>query len=280
MQVAALRDHGAGRPKRVAAVLLLAASLAPLPACTAPARLRSETRYDYGAVFLLPGIEGQSAWTRDVAIGLEDGGVSSAIEIYDWTTGLPGGFLFNLMDIERNRRQAKLLVDHIIAYQDEHPGRPVHVIGYSGGGGVAVLAVEALPPEHPIDMLLLVAPALTPEYNLTAALRNTRMGVCNFYSTRDTVILGIGTSTFGTIDRAFGVSAGKVGFRTPGVLEESDRLLYDSRLRQVGWSPRIQKKYGVSGSHLSWLSRRFACGYLAELIVENEAASAINASAE
>ena len=124
---------------RLTAALLLAASLVPLIACTAPARLRTETRYDYGAVFLLPGIEGQSGWTRDVAIGLEEGGVSSAIEVYDWTTGLPGGFLFNLMDFERNRREAQKLVDRIVAYQDDHPGRPVHVIGYSGGGGVAVL---------------------------------------------------------------------------------------------------------------------------------------------
>lgn len=264
-----------GRRLRLA---IIVASLFVLGGCTAPARLRSETRYRHGAVFLLPGIEGQSVWSREVAIGLERGGVSSAIEIYDWTTGLPGGFLFNLMDIERNRREAQKLVDRIVAYQDDHPGRPVHVIGYSGGGGVAVLAVEALPPERSIAMLLLIAPALSPNYNLSGALRRTRHGLCNFYSPRDVVILGAGTTAFGTIDREYGVSAGKVGFKTPTKLSESDRLLYDSRLRQVEWSPKIREKYGVGGGHISWLSRRFAQGYLAELIVENESAHAVNAA--
>ena len=85
---------------------------------------------------------------------------------------------------------------------------------------------------------------------------------------------------FRTMDGENRASAGMVGFKTPDTLSASDRLLYDNRLRQVKWSRKIQKKYGVSGSHMSWLSRRFARGYLAELIVENEAANAVNASAE
>ena len=265
----------AGRAFGLAAALV---ALLILCGCAPPRSLRAEPRYDYGAVFLLPGIEGQSAWSRDVAIGLDRGGVSSAIEIYDWT--IPGGLILNLMAKERNRREARKLVDRIVAYQDDHPGRPVHVIGYSGGGGVAVLAVEALPPERSIAMLLLIAPALSPDYNLTDALRRTRHGLCNFYSPRDVVILGAGTSIFGTIDRENVASAGKVGFKTPAKLSESDRLLYDSRLRQVEWSPKIREKYGVGGGHISWLSRRFAQGYLAELIVENESAHAVNASSD
>jgi len=228
-------------------------------------------------VFVLPGIEGRSVWNRDIALGLDEGGVTSAIEVYDWTTGVPGTFVYNLADLERNRRQARGLADRILAYRDRYPGSPVHLVGHSAGGGIAVLALEALPPGRQIDQAILLAPALSPDYDLSTALRRTRYGICNFYSTRDVSFLKLGTSLFGPIDRAFGMSAGAVAFRTPDGLNEADRALYATRLRQVRWNPRM-KEVGASGSHLGWASRKFAGEYLAPLIRQNEAARPVPAA--
>lgn len=239
--------------------------------CRVPQGVYTGDRYVRGVVFVLPGIEGRSVWNRNIAIGLNQGGVTSAIEVYDWTTGLPGGFVVNLTNLERNRRQARELARRILAQRDRYPGSPVHLIGHSAGGGIAVLALEALPPGRQIDQAILLAPALSLDYDLTTALRRTRYGICNFYSTRDVSFLKVGTSLFGPIDREFGVSAGAVGFRPPDDLNESDRALYASRLRQVRWKPRM-KQLGASGSHLGWASRKFASEYLAPLIKPSEAA--------
>ena len=235
-----------------------------------PRALQSPERYRHGLVLLLPGIEGRSHHTRNIALGLADGGVSSAIEVWDWTTGLPGGFVYNLVDLERNRQEADRLAQHILAYARAHPGSPVHLIGHSGGGGVAVLGLEALPPEHPIEMAVLLAPALSSDYDLSTALTRTRQGICNCYSENDIVLLKWGTTVFGSIDRVHGEAAGAVGFKVPEGLDERGQALHSTLLRQVRWTPQFRKMYGADGSHLGWASRRFSRNYLAPIIQQNE----------
>lgn len=253
--------------------LLLAAG------CTLPQRLNSPSRYENGLVYVLPGIEGRSILNRNIGLGLDEGGVRSAIEIYDWTYGIPGSTALNLVNIERNRREAARLASRIVDYRDRHPGKPVHLVGHSGGGGIAVLALEALPPGRQIDMAILLAPALSPEYDLTTALRRTRHGVQNYYSKYDIGFLMFGTTIGGTVDREHGASAGAIGFRLPGDMMESTRPLYRSKLRQVEWDPRM-KRVGASGSHLGWASVQFAREYLAPVIRRNEDAARNRQAAE
>lgn len=243
-----------------------------------PKEFQTASRYDYGLIIVLPGIEGPGMFNHDVAVGLGDGGVSSAIEIHDWTTGVPGNFVWNLADFERNRDAAKRLAVKIVNYRQIHPNRPVHLVGHSGGAGIAVLALESLPKGTRIDMALLLAPALSPEYDLSAALRHTRVGVCNFYSENDVTLLKYGTSVFGSIDREFGESAGAVGFHAPATLSAEDRKLYDDRLRQVRWSPMLARR-GASGSHIGWTSKEFVKSYLAPIVRKNEAKRPLAAEA-
>ncbi|WP_320046853.1 alpha/beta fold hydrolase [uncultured Ilyobacter sp.] len=257
------------RVLRVFAAATLLALAIVAPGCRTPTA--SEARYRRGVVFVLPGIEGRSIWNRNIVRGLDDGGVSSAIEIYDWTSVIPGNLLVNLTDLQRNREQARLLAERIVEYHQHNPGRPVHLVGHSGGGGVAVLALEQLPPGESVDMAILLAPALSPEYDLTTALCRARYGICNFYSDYDVSFLKVGTSLFGPIDREHGVSAGAVGFRLPEDLSDWAQELYDARLRQMAWDEQL-KRAGADGTHLGWASRRFAASYLAPLIKQHEAA--------
>jgi len=251
----------------MAGVLLLM----PCVGCRASQRPQAVDRYARGIVIILPGIEGRSVWNRNIARGLDEGGVTSAITVDDWTARLPGSFVYNLTNLQRNQSQANRIAERVLAYREQHPGSPVHMIGHSGGGGIAILALEALPPGRQIDMAILLAPALSPDYDLSTALRRTRFGICNFHSTRDVSFLKVGTSLFGPIDRDFGVSAGAVGFHEPEGLSEADRQLYAGRLRQVRWNPNM-KEVGADGTHLGWASRKFAREYLAPLIRHNEAA--------
>lgn len=258
------------RLARAVWLLLAGAGLFPLACARTTPELATPRRLARGVVLVLPGIEGRSPWNRRLAEGLDEGGVTSAIQVYDWTTRVPGNYVGNLTDLPRNRREAFRLARWIEAYLDEHPGAPVYLVGHSGGGGMAVLTLEALAPGYAVAGVILLAPAVSPAYDLTPALRRVHTAVYNFHSEKDVSALRLGTSLFGSIDRTRGPAAGAVGFQLPPDASVDTRALYASRLRQVAWTPRLQK-YGADGSHLGWTSRQFARDYLAPIIAEDEA---------
>lgn len=225
--------------------------------------LATTQREARGLVLVLPGIEGRSAWNYNLARGLADGGVRAAIEIFDWGTDVPGGLLINLTDLERNQQMAEALRDRVVSYKRAHPGRPVHVIGHSGGGGIAVLAAEKLPDDMRLTSVILLAAALSPDYDLRAALRHTQGGIFNYYSSYDRIFLDAGTRVAGTIDRSHTSAAGSVGFRRPAAAT-GDRALYD-KLHQIAWESQMTW-YGHWGDHFGWTNPGFVRRYLAPLI--------------
>lgn len=245
-------------------LLVIFLPLALAVGCEAPAHLRRPARYANGLVVVLPGIEGKSFLNYNIAVGLDEGGVRAAIEVIDWTSGVPGAFVYNLANLERNRREAQRIARRIEQYSLAHRGAPIHVIGHSGGGGVAILALESLREGLEVDSAILLAPALSPEYDLSAALPHARIGIYNFYSDYDVGALKVGTTLFGAVDREHGAAAGAVGFQPPENLDA--KLLYNARLRQVSWTPNLGK-YGANGTHMGWAAREFAREYLARMIL-------------
>lgn len=228
------------------------------------ADLNTTDRTSRGLVLVLPGIEGRSAWNYNLARGLADGGVKAAIEIFDWGINIPGGLLINLTDLERNQRMAEALRDQVVAYKRSNPGRPVHVIGHSGGAGIAVLAAERMPEDVQLTSVILLAAALSPDYDLRPALRHTQNGIFNYYSSHDRFFLDAGTRVAGTIDRSHTSAAGSVGFRRPSGRETGDRDLYD-KLHQVAWETKMTWS-GHWGDHFGWTNPGFVRRYLAPLI--------------
>ncbi len=228
--------------------------------------LNTPERMARGLVVILPGIEGRSSLNVNLARGLDEGGVKAGIEIYDWTVSIPGGALVSLTNYERNRRVAGQVKDRILRYRRRHPGRAVQLIGHSGGGGIAVMAAEALPSDAELASLILLAPAISPGYDLSKALRRTRYGVFNHHSSRDVGFLVLGTSLFGTVDRRHGPSAGAVGFERP-VASDSEGASSYAKLHQVSWQPRMSR-YGHHGGHIGWTDRRYVRHYLAPLVAD------------
>lgn len=234
--------------------------------CGHLSQLRTLDRWEQGYTMILPGIEGRSWWNANIAKGLAEGGVPSAIEVYDWTVGAP--FVAGLVNLRAegwNRRQARIIAEKIVNYQNQHPGRPVHLIGHSGGGGVAIYAVEELPPGHELTAAILLAPALSPDYDLRLALRRTQQGVWNFYSPHDVGFLGVGTSIAGTIDGRMTKAAGAIGFSIPWGLDREGRRLYGMKLHQQAYSVRMAES-GHTGSHFGWAERTFVAEWLAPLL--------------
>lgn len=252
--------------KAVLQVMALTIPAMLLPGCLGK-RLADEQRLRHGLILVLPGIEGESYINHNIARGLDDAGIPDAIEIFDWTRGRI--FLFdNLMNHPRNIEQADRLAERIRRYQQEHTDRPLHLVAHSGGAGLAVLAMERLDPNRPITAAILLAAALSPEYNLAPALRRTTYGIYNLYSPYDNFYLAAGTSAFGTIDRKWTFAAGRVGFKMPQGLLAADADVYRTLLHQTVWRYEMLAD-GNAGGHLGWSDRRFVKTWVSRIILNH-----------
>lgn len=177
------------------------------------AQYMTEQRLDNGLVVILPGIEGESPMNHDIRRGLVAAGVPAALPIHSWGRPVPiAGVLLNQMDFIGNRLEGAKLARMVVEYQDAHPGRPVYLVGHSGGGGVAVFAAEAMPEGRQVDGLVLLSASISREYDVTKALQHCRQGIVNFYNRSDAGLLGVGTTVVGNVDGRRGPSAGLSGF--------------------------------------------------------------------
>jgi len=219
----------------------------------------TEARLERGLVVVLSGIEGRGPLSAAVAQGLNAGGVDWAIQVADWTA--PLGPLYNLRAADRNRRQAAEIAAELAAYRRAHPGRPVVLVGHSGGGAIAAWVAEAMPPGRAVDGIVLLAPTLSPGYRLNRALAASRRGIVSFSSELDWVFLGLGTALAGTMDGGRGPSAGAVGFDVP-----SDAPLLYEQLYQIGWRPDMMAA-GHAGGHLGAAAPAFVARYVAPFIL-------------
>lgn len=211
-----------------------------------------------GLTLVLPGIESESIFTYGICDSLSDGGIPGAIQVFNWGLPFPGGYLANLVRIDRNRRRASDLARRILQYQNRYPGCPVNVVAHSGGAGVGVFALEALPKGCTIESLVLLSGALSPRYDLSRALSRVRRGILNSYSCRDTFVLNWGTRLFGTTDRQFVPACGCVGFTPP---PHADPALY-RKLTQICWSDDIGARCSHSGGHITSAAEDFLQRYI------------------
>jgi hypothetical protein len=209
----------------------------------------------------LPGIAGYRHCDQRLLAGLANGGVAAAIVVYDWTDNDPG--FHALCAWDRNHAEAQKIANMIVAHTRADPASPIYLTAHSGGCGVAVWALEKLPDHVMVDTVLLLAPALSPQYDLSAALRHVRGRAYAFTSRYDGLVLCTGTQMFGTIDGVMCEAAGYGGFVRPprGDPELYKRLV--QRSYDVQWA-----KLGNWGDHLGTTSRRFSAVILAPLLRE------------
>ena len=185
------------------------------------------------------------------------------IEVRPW--GVPFLTIHNLRAHERNVATAAAIAAEIADWRRAHPDEPFYLVGYSGGGGMVTLVTAALPDDVAIDRLILVAPAIAPDYPmLRDVLPHVREFVVNYSSERDLQV-GWGTDTFGTIDRKHTASAGAVGFDT-----------IDPRLLEYPWST-ADEPLGHLGNHTAYLGKRWQAAKLLPALDPSTGAGALRA---
>ena len=216
-------------------------------------------RLDKGLVYVLHGIEGRSPFNESIRDGIVDGNVPYAVKIYNWGSWL--GPLYNLRAQDRNMKKAAQIALDIENYQMQFPGRPVYIVGQSGGGAMAIWTAEQLAAGHKVNGLILINAAISREYDLCQALKKSKQGIVNIYSDGDWAFLKVGTTVWGTMDGKHETSAGKEGFIIPLDLP----AIYDS-LFQIYWTEEMISA-GHYGGHLSSSSHDFITKFVAPLIL-------------
>jgi pimeloyl-ACP methyl ester carboxylesterase len=191
-----------------------------------------------GLVLVVGGVGGLDLCGFCMRRAVKAAGLPYAVEVVVWGHGF-GRWYSDLSDVAHLDRQAERVAGSIRGFRAEHPGQPVFVVGKSGGAGIAVKALERLDLDS-VERAVLLAPALSPRYDLARALRAVHRELVVFTSPLDMVILGAGTRLFGTIDRVRTVGAGLVGFAVPGPGEpDEERRRWYAKLRHVRWRPRM-----------------------------------------
>lgn len=196
-----------------------------------------------GRLLILPGVGNTRFHLAGFVAAAEAELPRFDVEVRTW--GVPFMTIYNLRNYEHNEATAAAIAAEIADWRRAHPDEPFYLVGYSGGGGMATLVTAALPDDVSIDRLVLVAPAISPDYPLgTEVLPHVRDYVVNYASERDLQV-GWGTHTFGTIDRKNTVSAGAIGFASS-----------HERVLEYRWSA-ADLGFGHAGNHLAYLSARW-----------------------
>jgi hypothetical protein len=180
----------------------------------------------------------------------------------------------DLADAANHEAQARWVADQVREWVATWPAKPVFLVGKSGGAWIVVKALEKLP-SGSVETVVLLAPAVSPGYDLSRALGAVARELVAFWSPLDLVILGAGTWLFKTADRVRSVSAGLVGFRVPTGLDDEGRSLYASKLRQIRWRPAMAW-VGYLGGHVGPDLPAFLRRYVVPLLTVPTAGEMLN----
>jgi alpha-beta hydrolase superfamily lysophospholipase len=184
-------------------------------------------------------------------------GSPDVVKVVPWGHGF-GRWHADLTNVANRDAQARLIADQVLENQAKESHGSVFLVGKSGGTGLVVKALEMLP-EDAVEATVLLSPALSPNYDLTLALRAVRREMVAFWSPLDVFVLGLGTKLFGTIDRVHDVSAGLVGFNT----REGEAY---AKLKQIRWQPGMATT-GYLGGHVGPDSPAFLRKYVLPILV-------------
>jgi pimeloyl-ACP methyl ester carboxylesterase len=232
--------------------------------CENNAAFATPERLDAGLVVILPGIEGESEANQNIRDGLDRAGIDRSLQIWHWGRPIPIiGMFLNQIDFMGNYLAAERLAQRIVKYQDEYPDRPVHIIGHSGGGGIAVFAASALPKDRTISGVVLLSASISSNHDITRALNRCSNGIVNFYNTDDGALLGLATTLLGNVGGAHGPSAGLMGFNMPKTSASDDKQLAYQKLYQVKINAMVSS--GAT-AHFAATEPHFVASYISSWI--------------
>ncbi|MGA2497195.1 MAG: hypothetical protein ABSH20_05610 [Tepidisphaeraceae bacterium] len=210
-------------------------------------------------VLLVPGAGGDGPWYTSVREGLADGGIDLPVRKLSWGAPLPL-YIVNLQDTSIHNSAERKLAWQIVQWRRTHADGNLILLGHSAGCGVILGAMARLDPNVHVDHMVLLAPSVSPTYNLHPAAEHVDHPIDVFHSDRDKLWLQWRTGNFGTYDNIKTAAAGNVGFDLR-CLDEPLR----GRISQHPYNPDWQR-LGNDGGHAGTLSREFVANIIAPLL--------------
>lgn len=206
-------------------------------------------------VFIVPGVGGPSGYD---ALIQSLGRPNRAIHTIVWGAPPPLFFLNYSDQSIHNTAEAEFSA-RIEQWHRDHPTGRIDIIGHSAGCGVALGAIARLPQAR-VEHLILLAPSVSPGYNLQPALAKVNAPIHVYTSTDDTM-LQWRTSSFSTYDRVQTAAAGVGGFTSP---------FPPGRVIHHPFEPRWTT-LGHDGGHWGPLADRFSQLVIAPLLTQDVA---------
>jgi len=197
-----------------------------------------------GVVFVADGSGRLRNLSADLAQAVGDAGLPLQVRSFNWSHGTGRVFL-DLRGRAHHQQKGRQLAECVVSFHETNPGEPIFLVGHSSGTAVVLAAAENLPPGS-VDGIVLLAPAVSPRYDLRPALQVSAGGVDSFYSPRD--LISRAQVLSGTADGRFSPSAGCAPFVVP-----------DDGVENDCYSGLRQHRYGLhgEGGHFDCTRRRF-----------------------
>jgi pimeloyl-ACP methyl ester carboxylesterase len=217
-----------------------------------------------GVIFVADGAGNFRAASASLKEVLAQQQADLQVRSFPWSHGCPR-ILADHVCFSHACLEGRQLAGQIAALHQNCPEAEVYLVGHSAGCAVVLTAAECLPPDS-VDEIVLLAPALSADYDVRPALRCARQGMDVFYSSRDWIYLGLFTTLVGTTDRRWGSVSGRCGFH-PRMDSLEDEVLL-ARLRQHPWQPAYAKA-GNQGGHYGGYQPEFLRLYVLPLLHRN-----------
>jgi pimeloyl-ACP methyl ester carboxylesterase len=243
---------------RPASTILLAAILLWTIGCAAQSDRLADGADD--VIFLLPGVAGPSREYQRVIDGLHAGAVNRPVRVVAWGAP-PPLFALNFQTKSIHDRAEADLANELNAWRAKRPAGRIDLIGHSAGGGVVLGALARAEPTLRVGTVILLAPSVSPGYDLAPALAHVDERLHVFHSDRDTLFLSWRTGTFGSYDNVKTRAAGNCGFDLNRLSSE-----VKSRVAQHAYDP-LWRELGNDGEHFGTIQYEFARRVLAPLLL-------------
>ncbi|HEV8379937.1 MAG TPA: hypothetical protein VGP99_13885, partial [Tepidisphaeraceae bacterium] len=210
-------------------------------------------------VVLVPGCAGDGFWYNDLRESVAANQPGRIVRTFEWGLPLPL-YMLNLQDSKIHHQAEEALAKAIKSWRDRYPSGHLTLLGHSAGCGVILGSLSRVDKRVDVENVVLLAPSVSPDYQIGPALRQIAGTLHIFFSDGDKLWLGWRTSTFGTYDSVKTEAAGKVGLNL-GTVNPDLR----GKVVQHGYEPEFAE-LGNGGGHFGSLARRFNDKVIAPLV--------------